>query len=279
VTVFLNGQFVPEEQALVSAFDRGFLYGDGLFETMRVFNGRVFRWDQHLARLQRGLEFLRLAFSVRPTELRKTADRLICMNQLPNSLLRLTISRGVGKRGYSPVGADTPTIVMSAHPAPEPPAQNGWNVITSTIRLPAGQSLAAFKTCSKLPQVLARMEADAAGADEALLLNTDGFLVEGASSNLFWVQGNQLLTPPLPVGILAGVTRAVLLEICDEQRIPTQESALSPEEFMNSQGALVSLSSYGLVPICSLDGKRLPVSPIIMQLARVYQDFLRRETA
>ena len=180
VTVFLNGQFVPEEQAVVSVFDRGFLYGDGLFETMRVFNGRIFRWEQHLARLQRGLEFLKLNVSLNPANLRDVADRLVDENQLSDSLLRLTVSRGVGKRGYSPVGADKPTVVMSVHPAPTLSAQNGWKAVISTVRLPAGEELATHKTCSKLPQILARMEADAAGADEALLLNTEDLVVEGA---------------------------------------------------------------------------------------------------
>jgi len=278
VTVFLNGQFVPEEQAVVSVFDRGFLYGDGLFETMRVFNGRIFRWEQHLARLQRGLEFLKLNVSLNPANLRDVADRLIDENQLPDSLLRLTVSRGVGKRGYSPVGADKPTVVMSVHPAPTLSAQNGWKAVISTVRLPAGEELATHKTCSKLPQILARMEADAAGADEALLLNTEDLVVEGASSNLFWLEGKQVCTPPLPAGILAGVTRAVVLEICHELQIPTRESALTARQLPGTQGAFVSLSSLGIVPISSLDGREMPVSPVTTQIAAAYQDLLRRET-
>ncbi len=278
MTVFLNGQFVPEEQAVVSVFDRGFLYGDGLFETMRVFNGRIFRWDQHLARLQRGLEFLNLNVSLNPGQLRGIAQRLVDENQLPDSLLRLTISRGVGKRGYSPVGADKPTLVMSVHPAPTLSTQNGWRVVISTVRLPAGEELATHKTCSKLPQILARMEADAAGADEALLLNTEDLVVEGASSNLFWLEGKQVCTPPLPAGILAGVTRAVVLEICRDLQIPTRESTVTAKQLPATQGAFVSLSSFGIVPISSLNGKEMPFSPLSTQIAAAYQDLLRRET-
>src|SRR5215831_3054390 len=219
MTVFLNGEFVPEEQAVVSVFDRGFLYGDGLFETMRVFNGRVFRWEQHLERLRGGLDFLNFRFALDPARLREVADRLVLINQMPDSLLRLTISRGVGRRGCSPAGADKPTVVMTMHAPPSASPDEGWTVITSSVRLPAGQAVAAYKTCSKLPQILARMEADAAGANEALLLNTEGVVVEGASSNLFWVKESLVCTPPIPSGILAGVTRAVVMEICDELRI------------------------------------------------------------
>src|ERR1017187_269469 len=166
--IFLNGQIVPEEQAVVSIFDRGFLYGDGLFETMLVFNGKPFRWAQHLQRLQCGAEFLKIKLPFTNEALRSSVAELVVKNQMPDSLLRLTLSRGVGVRGYSPKGAERPTLVMSLHPAPpiNAPKTPGWRLITSSFRLPAGEPLAQFKTCNKLPQVLARAEADAAGADE-----------------------------------------------------------------------------------------------------------------
>src|SRR5215475_13951054 len=119
MVVFLNGEFVPEDRAVVSVFDRGFLYGDGLFETMRVFNGKPFRWRQHCERLQCGADFLgiRLPFTVEA--LRGFVGELIAKNNLPDALLRLTISRGIGARGYSPKGADKPTTTMSLHPPTE----------------------------------------------------------------------------------------------------------------------------------------------------------------
>src|SRR5213593_2119906 len=190
--VFLNGQFLPEEQAVVSVFDRGFLYGDGLFETLAVFNGTPFRWAPHWARLQRGAEFLKITLPFPSEALRGFAAQLIAQNQMPASLLRLTLSRGVGVRGYSPKGADRPSLIMSLHPRPASglPTLPRWRLITSRLRLPANEPLAQFKTCNKLPQILARAEADAAGAEEALLLNTDGFVVEASSSNLFWLEGH-----------------------------------------------------------------------------------------
>ncbi|HEX4644553.1 MAG TPA: aminotransferase class IV, partial [Verrucomicrobiae bacterium] len=109
--VFLNGQFVPEEQAVVSVFDRGFLYGDGLFEALRVYNGQPFRWTQHLERLQRGADFLKIRLPFTAAELRNHAAELIRRNQMPECLLRLVLSRGVGPRGYSPRGADLPVLV------------------------------------------------------------------------------------------------------------------------------------------------------------------------
>src|SRR3954452_8771677 len=224
--VFLNGQFVPEEQAVVSVFDRGFLYGDGLFETLRVANGKPFRWEQHLLRLRRGAELLKIKMPYSPEELRRFVARLVEENQMPEALLRLTLTRGVGIRGYSPQRAVHPTFTMSLHPTPQPDPKSPvqWRLITSSIRLPAGEPLAHFKTCNKLPQILARAEADATGADEALLLNTDGFVVEGASSNLFWIKDDTICTPPLAAGVLPGVTRGVVLEICENLNLKMKET-------------------------------------------------------
>jgi aminodeoxychorismate lyase len=296
--VFLNGRFVPEEQAVVSVFDRGFLYGDGLFETLRVFNGKPFRWKQHLERLQRGAEFLKITLPFAAEALRAFAGELIVKNQMPDSLLRLTLSRGVGVRGYSPQGAEHPALVMSLHPSPGAPASGpappgrfrrhagsetgapqAWKLITSSFRLPAGEPLAQFKTCCKLPQILARAEADAAGADEALLLNTGGFVVEAAGSNLFWIEGGAVCTPSLASGVLPGVTRAAVLEICRSLGFRCRESGVTSEKLKRSEGIFLSLSSWGVVAAKSLDGEALKQSPLIGQLRLAYRDLVRSETA
>jgi aminodeoxychorismate lyase len=275
--VFLNGQFVPEAQAVVSVFDRSFLYGDGLFETMRVCHGQPFRWPEHLDRLQRGAAFLKIKIPFTRDELLQFARELIARNQLPDSLLRLSLSRGVGLRGYSPKGANHPTVVMSLHPAPDtagqpPPA---WRVITASCRLPAHEPLAEFKSCNKLPQILARAEAEAAGADEALLLNTNGEVVEAATSNLFWLQDNLVCTPPLNSGILAGVTRLVVLEICRSLGLPVCETGITPAELLHAQGIFLSLSSWGIIEVASLDGHELARSALTTQIRAAYQNLIQ----
>lgn len=276
--VFLNGQFVPEERAVVSVFDRSFLYGDGLFETVLVCRGKPFRWPQHLERLHRGAEFLGLKLPFADDALGKFVAELIAVNGLPDGLLRLTLSRGVGVRGYSPKGADRPTLVMSLHPMPsvKKPAR-GWRLLTTARRLPAGESLAQYKTANKLAQILARAEADAVGADEALLLNTDGFVVEGASSNLFWIQSGVVCTPPMTSGVLAGVTRAVVFELCRELALPAQESTVTPEDLRQAEGVFLTLSSLGVVAAAELDGSPLAQSPLVEKLHRAYCELLARE--
>jgi aminodeoxychorismate lyase len=276
--VFLNGQFVSESQAVVSVFDRAFLYGDGLFETMRVANGRVFRWSQHLHRLQRGAEFLGLKLPSTGETLLASARELIQRNQLSDALLRLTVSRGVGLRGYSPKGADRPTLVMSLHPYASPATTPvHWQAQLASIRLPAGEALAQFKTCNKLAQILARAEAEANDADEALLLNTAGHVVEGASGNLFWVRDGEVCTPPLASGVLAGVTRQVVLELCPALQLTWREANVTPESLRAADGAFLSLSSHGVVELTSLAGAPLPSAPVTMRLWRAYHELVAAE--
>ncbi len=278
--VFLNGRFVPEAEAVVSVFDRSFLYGDGLFETLRVHGGRPFAWAEHMERLQRGAEFLRLRVPYMPDELRDFAGQLIALNQMPEAVLRLTLSRGVGPRGYSPRGADQPVLVMTLHPAPaiDPLHPPQWRLITASVRLPAGEALAQFKTCNKLPQILARAEAGEAGADEALLLNTDGFVAEAASSNLFWVADGAVCTPPLEVGALPGVTRGVVLEICRELGLPTRQVSPRLEELRRAEGVFLTLSTLGAVEAVALDGAELARSPLVAT-SRVAHDARVRAAA
>ena len=271
--VFLNGKFVPEEQALVSVFDRAFLYGDGLFETMRVVNGKPFRWWDHMERLRKGGDFLGIKIPFGCKSLEKFAAELIAQNKMPDALMRLTVSRGIGPRGYSPKGADKPTLVMTMHPAPNKPALP-WKLHIASQRLPVSDKLAQFKTANKLAQVLARAEADAAGADEALLLNTDGHVVEGASSNLFWIEGKTVCTPPLTDGLLAGVTRAVTMEICQSLSLSLAERAVTPEQLRRADGVFLTLSSIGVAEATALDGSPLATSPIAADIHRAYEKLL-----
>jgi aminodeoxychorismate lyase len=281
MTVFLNGEFVREERALISAFDRGFLYGDGLFEGIRVFNGKPFRWKQHLERFQHGADFLKISVPFAPEAMSDVANRLIEENRMLDSLLRLTLSRGVGPRGYSPKGAGPPTFLMSLYPMPavDPANPPCWRVVASSLRLLTNEPLARFKNTNKLPQILARAEADTAGADEALLLNSDGYVVEGTTSNLFWIKNGGVCTPPLPAGILPGVTRAVILELCRNFGLRSREQDIVAEELVQVEGVFLSMSSVGIAEVALLDGKALTRSPIVKRLGSGYWETVRKECA
>jgi len=278
--IFLNGNFVPEPAAVISVLDRGFLYGDGLFETMRVCQGGIFRWHAHWLRLKQGSEFLKIRLPMDEAALHQSALALVQKNRLTHAFLRLTVSRGVGPRGYSPLGADRPTLTMTTHPMPETNDSETprWKLITSSVRVAAGEPLTQFKTCNKLAQIMARSEADAVGGNEALVCNTEGFVVEASSSNLFWLDDGTVCTPPVASGILPGVTRTVVLEICHALGVPTKEVLVKPEHLRRSDGVFLSLSTSGIAPAIELDGHPLPAPTLVENLRGEYQSLLLRET-
>jgi len=208
--VFLNGQFLPEAGAFVPVNDRGFMLGDGLFETMRVVNGGPFRFAQHLERMTRGADSIE------------------------------------------------------------------WRLVTSSLRIPASDALSSFKTTSKILNVLARVEAAEKGADEALLINTNGEVAETASGNLFWVYDDKICTVPTGRGVLPGITRAVVLEICQALGLPTNKRVIKPEALRNSCGIFVTQSALGIVPVISFDGEPVAPSPLVDQIAGAYNEMLMR---
>jgi branched-subunit amino acid aminotransferase/4-amino-4-deoxychorismate lyase len=144
--------------------------------------------------------------------------------------------------------------------------------------LPANEPLAQFKTCNKLPQIMARAEADAAGADEALLLNTDGHIVEGSSSNLFWIQDGTICTPPLASGILPGVTRAVVFEVGQNLGLPMRETSITPEQLKTTNAVFISLSTMGIVAGQTLDQHALRQDELVSRLHSAYWDLLQAES-
>ena len=291
--VFLNGRFVPEAQALIPVNDRGFLYGDGLFETVRVVNGRPFRLAHHLERMARGADFLKIKSPFTPRELQDFAGQLIEQNKMPEAVLRVTLTRGPGERGYTPPAGSRPTVVMTLHAAPGAPASGTarsdsslsqavpeagapiqWRLITSSFHIPAGDPLSSFKTLNKLTHVMARREAVEKGADEALLVNTNGEVAETAGGNLFWICDGQVCTVPASCGVLPGITRAVVMEICQSLGLPVNDRVVKPGALRNSEGIFITQSVLGVVPVAVFDGKPVVRSPLVERISRAYGEML-----
>ena len=279
--VFLNGKFVSEADAVVSLNDRGFLLGDGLFETVRVANGKPFRLAQHLERLTRGAEFLKIPLPFSPRKIQEFAEQLVRQNELVEAALRVTLTRGAGARGYSVRNSGPATLAMTLAQLPpvDPDEPLQWSLVTSSFRIPAGDALAAFKTTSKALNVLARAEAEEKGADEALLLNTNGEVAETAGGNVFWIYQDQICTVPTGRGVLPGITRAVVLEICQSLGLETNKRVIKPEHLRNAAGIFVTQSALGIIPVAAFDGLPVPPSPLVDQLAGAYDELLARESA
>ena len=225
--VYFNGRFVPEEDARVSIFDRGFLYGDGLFEAVRIVDGQPFLWKEHLERLFAGGAYLSISLPLTSCEMEVVLRHLLLRNQVSDGMARIAVSRGRGGRGYSPEGANHPTFAMTLHPLRD--VRAAYKLVTSRVVLPTDDPLARFKHSSRLRQVLARAEADEAGADEAILLNGGGYVAEGITTNIFWIEGETLCTPPLSAGILEGTTRAYVLRLAGKLGISTREKVASDQ--------------------------------------------------
>jgi aminodeoxychorismate lyase len=274
--VFLNGKFVPEEQAVVSIFDRGFLYGDGVFEAIRIRGGKPFRWEQHIKRLHDGADLLKLRIPYSTEELLQRVLELSQKNDMQEAILRLYISRGIGQRGYSPKGANNPFLAMALFPVPEIDVNNPplRKVIFAKIRVPEGHPITRIKSTNKLIQVLARAEADDAGADEALLINGSGHVAEGTSCNVFWIDGNTVCTPAIECGALPGITRDLVLELCEKLRICTEETTASPRKLVASDGVFLSHTTMGVVEVEQLDGKTIKRSPLVQTIQKAYRDAL-----
>lgn len=267
--VYLNGKFVPEERARISIYDRGFLYGDGLFETIRVYGGEPFLWEEHRARFMAGCEALRIKVPHPPEKMQWVVRELLRKNELSDAIARIAISRGVGPRGYSPRGAECSTFCAAVF-ALSRSSPDRYSVITSTIPLPGRDALASFKHSNKVRQILARAEADDADANEALMLSENGRVLEGTTSNLFWVENKMICTPPLQ-GVLPGTTRGYVMKLAKALRIATREKSATLPDLFKASGIFLTSCGIEVMEVTQINGRRVNRSPLVRKLKRSYR--------
>jgi aminodeoxychorismate lyase len=236
------------DSAPIIASDRCFLYGDGLFETLRVVQGRVLWPALHLDRLMRGCERLGIPLS------RQEAEAALEAHSGGDALLRLSVSRGAGPRGYAPPLTPVPIVRLSQHPAPAA-ADAPLNLIFSSVHLAAQPLLAGIKHCNRLEQVLAAAEARACGADEAILCGEDGLLQCAISANVFAVAGGTLITPPVDRAGVAGTRRRLILEsLAPAAGLKAEEAPLSKADCLGADAVLLSNAGHGIRQASRLDG-------------------------
>ena len=215
--IFLNGEFVPKDEAKVSVYDHGYLYGDGVFEGIRVYSGNVFRLREHLVRLYESAKSIMLEIPYTLEEATKIVVETIRQNKLSNGYIRLVVSRGSGNLGLDPDSCKKPNVVVIAEQLslfPQEYYEKGIPVVTVATRRNRPDVLSPqVKSLNYLNNILVRIEAKLAGVQEALMLNDQGYVAEGSGDNVFIVKGNKLITPPSSAGALEGITRNAILEI------------------------------------------------------------------
>lgn len=257
--VYLNGKFVPEEKALVSVFDRSFMYGDGLFETVRIFQGRPCFWVAHGWRMEDAAKCHGFEMAVDWIELGFLAMELAKRNGIVEGALRVHLSRGVGKRGYSPAGIENPALVMTVGPLTHegfdhPPVTAH---ICNAVRLPWNDEVAQFKTAAKFAQVVARQEAERAGAQESILLNSADRVVECSSGNIFLRVGKELWTPPLVEGPVQGIVRSAMVSILTNAGVAMFEREIFVGDLERADAILRTSTIGGITVIRKVKGLKI----------------------
>ncbi len=261
VRVWIDGLSMAPEDARVSVFDRGFLYGDSIFETLRTYGGAPFAAREHLVRLERSAQRVALELPKTAAELEAELRAAAKSSPYPESYLRLTITRGVGPLGLDPALATSPTRVLLVGPLEPPPPETyerGISVsVYRTQRVTDATAAEGAKIGNYLTAVLALREAKAKGAREALIARADGGIVEGASSNLFFVEGKRLVTPGEADGVLAGITRQHLLTLARELGLGVEFAVPDVERLGAADEVFVSSSIRELLPVVEVEGRKV----------------------
>lgn len=281
---WLNGEIIPAAEAKVSVFDHGFLYGDGVFEGLRFYNRRVFRLPLHLQRLKRSAAALQLEIPLSDQEIIQALQDTIAASPLEAGYLRLIVTRGVGVLGINPASCKQPGLIIIADKlqmvTDDERAQGVRAVIASTRRLTPDRLDSRIKSLNYLNAIMARMEANYAGVEEAILLNDRGNVAEGTADNLFVVQEGELLTPPVTEGALGGITRATVLELAQQLSIPARETILTPYDLYTADECFLTGTGAKLIPVREIDGRKISHCPgeMYQRLSLAFTQLIELET-
>jgi len=287
--VYLNGSLLPRSEARISVDNHGFLYGYGLFETMRAYNGKIFLLEQHLKRLNESAEVIGLGSGLAGIDLAGACRDTLKANSLDDARIRLTVTGGESDSFPWSDSGGSPTVVITARPYTPFPVEKykqGYKVFLATVRRSRESSLSRVKSTSYLLSVLARKEAAANGLDEALLLNDDGYIAEGGGSNTFFVKSSRLVTPSLESGILPGITREVVIELADELGTAVTEGTVGMAIIRQCDEAFLTNSMIEIMPLTEArdsSGNTVTVGggkpgPITRQLMAAYKEKVAKET-
>ena len=284
LVAYVNGAFVPKEEAKISVYDHGYLYGDGIFEGIRAYNGRIFRLDRHLDRLYDSARYLMLEIPLSKPEMSAAIVETVRRCGLRDAYIRPVISRGVGDLGLDPRKCKVPTVVIIVDTIqlyPKEAYERGLRAVTAAVRKvrPDAVSVQA-KTLNYLSSILARLEANRAGVEEALVLQGDGYVCECSADNIFLVRGGEVWTPPAHLGILQGVTREAVMELARRQGLPMLERVFTLYDVYTADECFLTGTGAEVGPVVEVDSRRIAAGtpgPITQRLIAAFRDLVMRE--
>lgn len=257
--VFIDGKFYNERDAKVSVFDHGLLYGDGIFEGIRAYNGRVFRLKEHLDRLYYSAKAILLTIPMSREKISAAVVESCRRNKIRDGYIRLVVTRGIGTLGLNPNRCKNPSVIVIADKIQVyPPAlyQRGMEIITvPTVRNLHSALNPAIKSLNYLNNILAKIEANNAGVEEAVMLNNEGFVAECTADNIFIIKDSKVSTPPLSAGALYGITRGVVMELAEASGLEVSEPNLTRYDLFNADECFLTGSGAEIVPIVKIDGR------------------------
>ena len=278
---YLDGAFLAADQARVSVLDRGFVFGDAVYEVLRVQNGRPFRTGDHYARMTRGLDFLRIRPPFSPEEYQALCSELIARNGVQQGLIYLQVTRGVVERTHLIPEGLTPTVMGFARGVDLPKGRDLPDGASAVMTPDLRWQRCDIKTTMLLPNSLAKQLAHEAGAFEAILVSPDGVVREGSSTNVFAVRGGVAYTHPTDCHILPGITRQVVLQLASEAGIPTTEEAVTGSELVAAEEVFVTGTASDVCPIVRVDDARIgqgTTGPVTRKLMEIFAERLEDET-
>jgi len=259
--IYLDGKFCSERDAKVSVFDHGLLYGDGIFEGIRAYNGRVFKLKEHIDRLFYSAKAILLDVPLSHGEIMKAVVETCRRNKIRDGYIRLVVTRGVGTLGLNPNRCKNPSVIVIAGKIQLYPPElykKGMEIVTvPTTRNLHSALNPAIKSLNYLNNILAKIEANQAGCEEAIMLNTEGFVAECTGDNVFIIKEGQLSTPPLSAGALYGITRRVVLEMAKEMGMPCHEPNLTRYDLFNADECFLTGTGAEIVPVVKIDGRMI----------------------
>ncbi|KXS50501.1 branched-chain-amino-acid transaminase [Halanaerobium congolense] len=257
--IYLNGEIVPEAQAKISVFDHGFLYGDGIFEGIRAYNGRVFMLDQHIKRLYQSAKTIMLDIPLTKKEMEAAILKTIRANELSDAYIRVVVSRGEGDLGLDPRKCSEPTVVIIASAIqlyPEELYKTGLKLVTVPTRRNGPEMVnPRIKSLNYLNNIMARIEANQQGAPEAIILNTDGYVAECTGDNIFIIEEDTITTPPRYAGILKGTKREIVLAAAAEMGLEVKEELFTRHDLFNADECFLSGTAAEAIPVVEVDGR------------------------